>query len=297
MNKEFYPVCSSCSFAKFVILKFVQVNGFKIYFCKYCQSGFTYPYPKNISEYYHSNYWVSPGHVGKVKILMFNIFHRRRKIWLNKYLKNGCILEIGAGEGLFAKSLGGNFEFWGIEFEGAKIKNKEILRVDYLKWQTTQKFDAVIFWESLEHVPEPQEYLRKSYRLLKDDGKILIEIPRFDSFESRFFKSNWFHLDPPRHLTHFTDAGLVKVLKRNGFEILERKNVLAYEYTIWGFVESILDIFRIKSTDYFKKNTIGFYLAFLMPLMMIAFLFETALFVVGQSPIVFVAAKKRKNEK
>jgi hypothetical protein len=42
-------------------------------------------------------------------------------------------------------------------------------------------------------------------------------VPNFDSWQSRRFGTNWFHLDLPRHRSHFTPDGLEALLRRTGF--------------------------------------------------------------------------------
>ena len=46
------------------------------------------------------------------------------------------------------------------------------------------------------------------------------------------FGSKWFHLDTPRHLTHFTPKGLVHLLEEIGFEVIEQRQLYAPEYTL-----------------------------------------------------------------
>lgn len=292
ISKRYYPKCPNCNARKEVFLKFPGVNDFDIYFCELCKNGFTIPIPQNIAKYYHSHYWNSPGILGRMKQLIFNIFHQRRRTWVLKYLKEGSILEIGAGEGNFAKLLSKNFQVTGIELPAAQIKNKKILKVDYSKWKSREKFDAIIFWESLEHVSKPQQYLKKSYKLLKNNGLVFIEFPRFDCIESKIFKNYWFHLDPPRHLVHMTSTGISKLLERTNYKVIEQKSVFAFEYVIWGFLESILDIFGFKSTDYFKKSKFPIFFIFLLPLIALSLIAETLFLLLDQSPINLIIATK-----
>ncbi|MDO8487497.1 MAG: class I SAM-dependent methyltransferase [Candidatus Curtissbacteria bacterium] len=228
-----------------------------------------------------------------MKNLVFKVFQARRDKWLKKYLIKGRILEIGSGEGNFANALKGNYEITCIEHPGAKINNRKVLKVDFLKWKTHKKFDGVFFWESLEHVPTPVEYLKKSFNLLTDNGFLFIELPRFDCLESRIFKKHWFHLDPPRHLVHITSSGLDGLFSRSGFMKIEKKDVFAVEYVLWGFLESFLDIIGIKSTDYFKKSKFPFFLLFLFPILAFATVAELFFFLIKESPINFVVARKR----
>lgn len=285
--------CPNCNLEKHVTKKHSKVNGFDIYFCANCKNGFTAPVPKNLSSYYHKSYWISAGILGSVKKWVFDLFQKRRKIWLLRYLVQGRVLEIGAGEGDFARYAGENFEFTQIEFPKAAIENPDILKVDFLSWRSPFKFDAVVFWESLEHVPAPQRYLEHAYKCLKDGGLLFVEAPRFDCFESALFSKYWFHLDLPRHLSHMSARGLSILLSRAGFKILAKKSVLAYEYVIWGLAASVLNLFGASATDYLKRSKLPILLVLLLPLAVFATLMETIFFIFDQSPIVFMVARKK----
>jgi SAM-dependent methyltransferase len=78
-------------------------------------------------------------------------------------------------------------------------------------------FAAVVFQHSLEHVVDPAAALTTAHELLADDGLLLIALPNFACWQARRFGADWFHLDLPRHRTHFTPAGLSAALERAGF--------------------------------------------------------------------------------
>src|SRR3989338_2097354 len=90
-----------------------------------------------------------------------------------------------------------------------------------------QKSDMIVFWESLEHTPAPEKYIRKAFRLLSDRGFILVEYPRFECLESKIFGKFWYHLDLPRHLAHFTDVGLRRLMLANNLELTSQRSVFA----------------------------------------------------------------------
>ena len=80
-------------------------------------------------------------------------------------------------------------------------------------------FDAVVMRHSLEHVPDPIADLGRVLRLLRPGGLLAISVPNFDSWERRRFGSAWFHLDLPRHRTHFSPRALRLALTKTGFEL------------------------------------------------------------------------------
>jgi SAM-dependent methyltransferase len=80
-------------------------------------------------------------------------------------------------------------------------------------------YGAVVFQHSLEHVPGPAASLAAAWRALRPGGVVIVSIPNFGSWQRRRFRSTWFHLDLPRHRTHFTREGLANALRRAGFDI------------------------------------------------------------------------------
>lgn len=281
--------CPNCNAT--LILKYSSINDFDILFCRRCLIGFTSPVPKNLSKYYHARYWLTPGIQGNIKKYFFKFFQRRRSYWINSYLKEGEILDVGAGEGNFGKMLNSKFKVTSID-PSSRIKNKDVLKVDFLKWNTRKKFDAITFWESLEHTSEPQKYLEKASKLLKKGGFIFIEYPRFDCLESKIFKGFWFHLDPPRHLSHLTKRGLEIMLSRVHLAKYSHLITPAFEYSIWGTVASILNLFNTERTDTLKYKPHIFFLIFIAPFALLAMIFQFLLWSIKQSPIGLMITKK-----
>jgi SAM-dependent methyltransferase len=82
-------------------------------------------------------------------------------------------------------------------------------------------YDAVVFQHSLEHVVRPASDLASVRERLVDGALVLITVPNFGSWQRRRFGADWFHLDLPRHRTHFTADGLSRLLQSSGFTDLE----------------------------------------------------------------------------
>ncbi len=282
--------CPNCTVSE-IIHKF-NSNKFQIYFCKKCLNGFTYPVPKNLSKYYGDNYWLSSGFIGALKNTIYSFSQLRRSYWVQKFLKKGDILDVGSGEGIFSKLLKKDYRVTSLDVPSSKIKNPNVIKADFLKWNPNKKFDAIVFWESLEHTQYPQKYLKKASSILKNGGYIFIEYPRFDSWEARLFKNYWFHLDPPRHLSHLIPDGLDKILSREKFTTQTNFGVFPFEYTVGGFVESLLNLFLSKPNNFFRNSKNLLLIFLLMPAIFIAILIEVIFFILGQSPIYLTIAKK-----
>ncbi len=277
------PVCPACTQPYFVTGRY-KCGSFKLYFCSFCQNGFTCPVPKNIAQFYPPSYWRTPGLSGAIKKTVFSLFQSRRKHWLESCLSAGKILDVGSGEGEFACSLPDRFHVTSLEFSSAKISNKQVLKKNFLTWETKDKFQAITFWESLEHTPNPQKYLNKAYQLLAKGGYLFIEYPRYNCWERKLFGRHWFHLDMPRHLFHLTDNGLETMVEQSGFAKINRKPILSFDYAPWGLAASM---FASSSLLYRSLMMI-----LLVPIILMAALIELVFFTVGQSPIGFLQGQK-----
>jgi SAM-dependent methyltransferase len=96
-----------------------------------------------------------------------------------------------------------------------------------------QAFDVVRFSQVLEHLPDPGGALGNAFRLLKPAGELILLLPNFASLLSRLFREHWFHLDLPRHFSHFTPDSIRRFLHSAGFD---RVRVMRYtaEHSITG---------------------------------------------------------------
>lgn len=78
-------------------------------------------------------------------------------------------------------------------------------------------FDLAAAWMVIEHVPDPRETLQRIHALLKPGGQLLFSIPNAGCWEAAFFGKNWFVLELPRHLHHFTPASICTLLRQCGY--------------------------------------------------------------------------------
>jgi len=137
----------------------------------------------------------------------------------------GRLLDIGSGRGDLGVVLGAlEWEVTGLEPSqaAAAVARRRGVRtvvgtLDDTRLELAPPYDAVAFQHSLEHVAEPAENLIRARTLLKRGGVVLVTVPNFASWQARRFGSAWFHLDLPRHRSHFTARGLDALLARAGF--------------------------------------------------------------------------------
>lgn len=285
--------CSLCH-QNYFLIKNSSLSQWSILFCRYCRIAFTHPQPTDISKYYGKDYWQPPGLLGKLKLIIFRLAQHRRINWIQKYLSSNVqILDVGAGEGIFGTELAKlGYQVTSLDTTFAHVQNKAVEKVDFLTWDRHQKFAAITFWESFEHVATPASYLTKAKKLLKSDGLLFIEYPRYDCWEANFFGRIWFNLDLPRHLYHFTETGLHQLLKDQGFTVIAAKGIWAAEYSPWGLVYSFISRLTRKPLNEKFRYGLTLQIFLFTPLFLLATIIEFILFLLGASPIGLIVAKK-----
>jgi SAM-dependent methyltransferase len=139
----------------------------------------------------------------------------------------GALLDVGCGKG----QIGGPFAAAGWRVIGIDPSAEAVARAAERGIDARQgtlatvvlgpeeRFDAAVFNHSLEHVADPVADLRRAADVLRPGGRILISVPNFGGWQRRLFGASWFHLDVPRHRTHFTAAGLAAALERAGLAV------------------------------------------------------------------------------
>ncbi|OGM14764.1 hypothetical protein A3E41_00375 [Candidatus Woesebacteria bacterium RIFCSPHIGHO2_12_FULL_38_9] len=166
------------------------------------------------------------------------------------------VLDIGCGRGFMLYFLR---KFWGIKkVVGTQIsleayifaKNKLRLSVyheDLSKINLYDNyFDLVTIWHVLEHVVEPERYIAKIKSILKRKGKIIIEVPNYNSWSRKIAGEYWLGYDIIYHLSFFTPGTLIFLLKKYKFKIL-KTHTFSLEYSTFISAQSIVS--RITKTD------------------------------------------------
>lgn len=170
--------------------------------------------------------------------------------------KANSILDIGSGRGFtlyYLKKYFGYQETVGTQLCSSAVKysreklgltifDKDLLKIDFGR----KKFDIVTLWHVLEHVKEPEKYIQKIHSLLKKNGRIIIEVPNYNSWSRKLTKMYWLGMDLKYHLFFFTPEKLQDILRKNRFVIYKR-NTFSFEYSTFLSTQSIVS--RITKTD------------------------------------------------
>lgn len=167
----------------------------------------------------------------------------RRFLGYPEFRAGGHLLDIGCGGGYRLEVLRGlGWSVTGVDFSGAAVERVRQRGIEAIQGTAGcaalagRLFDAVTFFSSLEHVPDPLADLRAVHKLLRPGGQLIVEVPRIDSWLARVAGPHWFALDLPRHLYHFTPDSLGRLLARAGFTVTEVRSVQPVDDVVFSWI-------------------------------------------------------------
>ncbi len=185
---------------------------------------------KKVSNLYKKDYWNERNSETSINSEYTDVDSQgKRRNWTSQFLyskkhivgKN--LLEIGVGAGqsiLWFEEEG--FDVKGIEPDGRnvsminrKLKTGKVIESSVEDFSTEEEFNVIWMSHVLEHLIEPDKFLKNIKMNLKKDGVFFIEVP---NCEYKPMLENSIKKNP--HLFHFTKKSLSKLVENLGYKIL-----------------------------------------------------------------------------
>jgi 2-polyprenyl-3-methyl-5-hydroxy-6-metoxy-1,4-benzoquinol methylase len=148
---------------------------------------------------------------------------------LPRPLPSGRLLDIGCGNGSFLLRMReAGWEVEGIDPDPISVGLARNAGLDVTEGILSEetaasgRYDAVTLSHVIEHVHDPKGVLSECLRVLRPGGTLWIATPNIEASGRRRFGSNWFPLDPPRHLVLFSRSALEHALREVGFIVDHR---------------------------------------------------------------------------
>lgn len=192
----------------------------------------TTPQPENLNGYYKSEDYIS--HTDAKRNILEYVYHIIRKKALKRKLdlinsfetENKNLLDIGCGTGDFLETAKkDNWSITGIEpdknareIANAKASNK-VYETETLMSLEHHSYDVITLWHVLEHLPDLDNQITIFRNLLKPNGRLIIAVPNYNSYDANYYKNFWAAFDVPRHLWHFSQKGMERIFKDKEFEL------------------------------------------------------------------------------
>jgi SAM-dependent methyltransferase len=183
-----------------------------------------------------------------VALAVLRLLYRwRTRSWSRLMERPGAALEVGCGDGFMLDVLRRRgWQVVGTERTDAaasyarSVLGLEVITGGLQALPPESRFDLIILFQVLEHVPDTLATLRQCAQLLKPEGILVIGVPNLNSWQARLCGAQWLHLDVPRHLWHFSPSSLSVALKTADLRVAGLSFV-SVEHDPYGWVQSLLN--------------------------------------------------------
>jgi 2-polyprenyl-3-methyl-5-hydroxy-6-metoxy-1,4-benzoquinol methylase len=146
---------------------------------------------------------------------------------LERYVTRGRLFEFGAATGFFlAAARRGGWEVAGNELSTfAANYAQERLQIPVVAGRAEDvqampaSYDAVVLWETIEHVQSPRRVLSKAAELLRPGGVLALSTPNIDSLSFRLLRQRWWVVAPREHIFYFSPKTLGRLFNEAGLKV------------------------------------------------------------------------------
>jgi 2-polyprenyl-3-methyl-5-hydroxy-6-metoxy-1,4-benzoquinol methylase len=221
---------------------FRQSGSFEIRRCRGCGLRFLHPQPTadDLERLYAESYFQSADSVAQGysaysdEAANWRATFRDRLRHLPSPPAGARLLDVGAAAGYFveqARKVGWDAEGvepsnWAATYARETLQQPVRQATLESAGYADRSFDLVTFWEVIEHLPRPHEFLVEVARVLRPNGMIALSTPDCGSLAARFSGKRWLGWQKiPEHLYFFDRVSLERLLERAGFEVVSRRYV------------------------------------------------------------------------
>lgn len=157
---------------------------------------------------YETDYWES--YLERDRSEMGEKLTKARIELVRRYCPCADVIDIGIGGGKFVKDSGS----WGYDIN--ETATKWLKSIGAFRNPYTSMVEGITCWDSLEHIPKPENLLKHVKTWL------FVSLPIFDNVETILTSK---HYKPGEHIWYFTHQGLVQWCRQLGFELIEQNNI------------------------------------------------------------------------
>lgn len=139
----------------------------------------------------------------------------------------GKLLDVGCGNGEFLMlATRRGYDAMGVDISAdgvgiARNKGLNAHHLNFLNHSFDEKFSLITMWDVMEHLRQPDLFLRKSLELLSEQGFLLLKIPSFGALNFPFLRlfprSSSVLLGAPDHIQYYSNQSIAALLSRVGF--------------------------------------------------------------------------------
>lgn len=195
--------------------------------CPGCGLLFVHPQPddETLDRLYETAYYDAPSNYSSRKLQTWS----DRVEAIGRVCRPCRVLDVGCGRGEFLMAaLDSGWDAWGLEVADSAVRQlpdslRQRITIGRLEDSPFEResFEALTYFDVIEHVRDPVEFLTRGRLLLKPRGCLVITTPNAATVKARLKGRRWKYLEFERylHLYHFTPHTMELALKKAGFEV------------------------------------------------------------------------------
>lgn len=155
---------------------------------------------------------------------------RERIHWICSQAKGEKILDVGCSQGITSillaregkKVLGIDLNGESIEFAQKSLEDESEITKKYVEFKIAnfmdydfkdEKFDSIILAEILEHITDPERFIKKTSKLLNENGRVIITVP-FGVNDYFDHKKTYYLFDMYELLIKYYEISRIQILGR-----------------------------------------------------------------------------------
>jgi len=280
MSELLCPLCGGKKFEK-LYAKVRHSNGSSIEKCLECGLIFQYPFmpPAEEKEFYEKQfpeYMKKRGAASETDPAAHFEVNKKEASRRLQYIKP-CLsraasaLELGSSTGFFIDEIRPFVKnACGVEpgeLYADYANSRGIKTYGSLDEIAAEKFDLIFSFYVFEHMRNPVEFLNKLKDNIKEDGKVIFEVPNVDDILVSFYKTPeimdfYWQL---AHYFYYSAASLKNIFEKCGYKVIDIKHNQRYDisnHIYWlkekrpGGLGKYTDVFSEELNKAYKENLI-----------------------------------------
>jgi 2-polyprenyl-3-methyl-5-hydroxy-6-metoxy-1,4-benzoquinol methylase len=262
MNELLNRACPVCGELK--TKPFLQKGELRLVRCVCCSMIYANPVPKEMATgIFYDRAGDEYLSIEKLESDYSNVRFERELRQFRTHCPRGSVLDVGCSSGAFLHQLKklypDDYQICGTDVSGPPLDyaakmGVPIIKGNFLTHSFEETFDAVTFWAVMEHLFEPQLFLKKVASILKPGGFCFILVPNMQSLAVRLIGAKYRYIYP-EHLNYFTPETLKKFVGRE-FTFVDLKSTHFNPVVIWkDFRAGEREVPRAERSELLKRTT------------------------------------------
>lgn len=236
-----------------------RYDKFSLFECEFCKVQFWVPFKSPGNEWYEKKDDFRVRNALKPKI--YRDYHKKFLKLHKNSLQNKKVLDIGCGSGEFIAELQKRgCEVWGVDFDNnlIKIANEKfnLKRVwamsfnDFFQKSNLPRFDVITFFEVIEHLNNPLEFIKNVKKILEPTGKIILSTPSRERLLVNLARWDF----PPHHLTRWNREAISNLFQKVNFRISYIDYLEQFKFLLSAVNEKFRIGFVNKTADFSESR-------------------------------------------